>query len=313
MDERTTTAEVVSTRESTRAPQLAVWASAARLRTLPASVAPVLIGVVLAYSDGLGHAPAAIAALIGAVLIQIGTNYANDYFDFVKGADTADRQGPRRAVQAGLVSPAAMRRAAILVFGLAILVGVYLAWRGGWPIVVVGVASIACGVLYTGGPFPLGYRGLGDVFVLLFFGPVAVAGTYWVQALELGWLPILAGLGPGLLSTAILAVNNLRDRETDARAGKRTLAVRLGARFTRLEYTACIVVACALPVGFLAADAAGPTILLPLATLLVAIPVNHTVWTSTDGPALNGALADTGKLLMLYAVLFCIGWVLSAA
>jgi 1,4-dihydroxy-2-naphthoate polyprenyltransferase len=309
MDDRTTTADVAPA----RLPQLAVWCSAARLRTLPASVAPVLIGVVLAYSDGLGHAPAAIAALFGAVLIQIGTNYANDYFDFVKGADTAERQGPRRAVQSGLVSPEAMRRATILVFGLAVLVGLYLAWRGGWPIVVVGVASIACGVLYTGGPFPLGYRGLGDVFVLLFFGPVAVAGTYWVQALELGWLPILAGLGPGLISTAILAVNNLRDRQTDAKAGKRTLAVRLGARFTRIEYTACIVVACLLPVGFLAAGIAGTTILLPLAALVVAIPVNHTVWTETDGPTLNGALADTGRLLMLYAVLFCIGWVLSEA
>jgi 1,4-dihydroxy-2-naphthoate polyprenyltransferase len=307
MDDRTTTVGAAPT----RAPQLAVWASAARLRTLPASVAPVLIGVVLAYSDGLGHAPAAIAALIGAVLIQIGTNYANDYFDFVKGADTAERQGPRRAVQSGLVSPEVMRRATILVFGLAVLVGLYLAWRGGWPIVVVGVASIACGVLYTGGPFPLGYRGLGDFFVLLFFGPVATAGTYWVQALELGWLPILAGLGPGLISTAILAVNNLRDRETDAKAGKRTLAVRLGARFTRIEYTTCIAVACLLPVGFLAAGLAGPTILLPLAALIVAIPVNRTVWTTSNGPALNGALADTGRLLMLYAVLFCIGWVLS--
>ncbi len=309
MDDRTTTVGAAPT----RAPQLAVWASAARLRTLPASVAPVLIGVVLAYSDGLGHAPAAIAALFGAILIQIGTNYANDYFDFVKGADTAERQGPRRAVQSGLVSPEAMRRATILVFGLAVLVGLYLVWRGGWPIVIVGVASIACGVLYTGGPFPLGYRGLGDVFVLLFFGPVATAGTYWVQALELGWLPILAGLGPGLISTAILAVNNLRDRETDAKAGKRTLAVRLGARFTRIEYTACIVMACLVPASFLAAGIAGPTILLPLATLVVAIPVNHTVWTKTDGPTLNGALADTGRLLMLYAVLFCIGWVLSEA
>ncbi len=309
MNDRTTAAGAAPARP----PQIAVWASAARLRTLPASVAPVLIGVVLAFADGVGHVAAAVAALVGAMLIQIGTNYANDYFDFVKGADTAERLGPRRAVQSGLVSPDAMRRATILVFGLAILVGIYLAWRGGWPILVVGIASILCGVFYTGGPFPLGYRGLGDVFVLLFFGPVAVAGTYWVQALELGWLPILAGLGPGLISTAILAVNNLRDRETDAKAGKRTLAVRLGVRFTRIEYTACVVAACLLPLGLFVFGIAGPIILLPLLTLIVALPVNRTVWSETDGVALNGALADTGKLLMLYAVLFSIGWVLSAA
>ncbi len=309
MNDRTTAAGAAPARP----PQIAVWASAARLRTLPASVAPVLIGVVLAFADGVGHVAAAVAALVGAMLIQIGTNYANDYFDFVKRADTAERLGPRRAVQSGLVSPDAMRRATILVFGLAILVGIYLAWRGGWPILVVGIASILCGVFYTGGPFPLGYRGLGDVFVLLFFGPVAVAGTYWVQALELGWLPILAGLGPGLISTAILAVNNLRDRETDAKAGKRTLAVRLGVRFTRIEYTACVVAACLLPLGLFVFGIAGPIILLPLLTLIVALPVNRTVWSETDGVALNGALADTGKLLMLYAVLFSIGWVLSAA
>lgn len=309
MDDRSTAAAGAPARPS----RLAVWASAARLRTIPASIAPVLIGVVLAYADGLGHAPAAIAALLGAILIQVGTNYANDYFDWVKGADTADRVGPRRAVQAGLVSPEAMLRATVIVFGLAVLVGLYLAWRGGWPILLVGIASILCGVLYTGGPYPLGYRGLGDVFVLLFFGPVAVAGTYWVQALEMGWLPILVGLGPGLISTAILAVNNLRDRETDARAGKRTLAVRLGARFTRIEYTSCLIAACLVPLALLAAGMAGPAILLPLAMLVVAIPVNRTVWTTTDGAALNAALADTGKLLMLYAVLFSIGWVLSAA
>jgi 1,4-dihydroxy-2-naphthoate polyprenyltransferase len=294
------------------AERVALWASAARVRTLPASVAPVLIGVVLAYADGLGHAPAAWAALLGAILIQVGTNYANDYFDFVKGADTAERQGPRRAVQSGLISPDAMRRATILVFGLAVLVGLYLVARGGWPIVVVGVASILCGVLYTGGPYPLGYRGLGDLFVLLFFGPVAVAGTYWVQALGLDWRPIVAGLGPGLISVAILAVNNLRDRETDAKAGKRTLAVRLGVRFTRLEYTTAVLLACLCPLVFMAAGVAGVGMLLPLVTLLAAWPVHRTVWRRSDGPALNAALADTGRLLMLYAVLFSIGWHISA-
>ncbi len=321
MDDQSTTqtagladaaAELQSSSDQRLAAQIALWASAARARTLPASVAPVLIGVVLAYADGVGHWQAAVFALIGAILIQIGTNYANDYFDFVNGADTAERIGPRRLVQSGLVRPEAMRRATIIVFGLAVLVGLYLAARGGWPIVLVGVASILCGLLYTGGPFPLGYRGLGDVFVLLFFGPVAVAGTYYVQALDIDWRPIVAGLGPGLISAAILAVNNLRDRETDAKAGKRTLAVRLGVRFTRLEYTTCVVVACLTPLVFLASGVAGVGMLLPLLTLLALPSVNRTVWGDADGAALNGALAETGKLLMLYAVLFCIGWVISA-
>lgn len=290
---------------------LALWAEAARVRTLPASVAPVLIGMVLAYGDGLGHLPAALAALLGALLIQIGTNYANDYFDWVKGADTAERQGPRRAVQAGLISPRAMRRATILVFGLAVLVGLYLVARGGWPIVVVGVASILCGVFYTGGPFPLGYRGLGDLFVLAFFGPVAVAGTYYVQALALDWRPVMAGLGPGLIAVAILAVNNLRDRETDAKAGKRTLAVRLGVRFTRIQYSTAVVLAALSPLVFLAAGVAGVALVLPLFSLLYAWPIQRVVWRHTEGPPLNQALADTGKLLLCYALLFVLGWYLA--
>jgi 1,4-dihydroxy-2-naphthoate octaprenyltransferase len=296
------------------AAQIALWASAARARTLPASVAPVLIGVVIAHTDGVRHWPAAAFALLGAVLIQIGANFANDFFDFVNGADTAERKGPRRLVQSGLVRPEVMLRATIIVFGLAVLVGLYLVARGGWPIVIVGVASILCGLLYTGGPFPLGYRGLGDVFVLLFFGPVAVAGTYYVQALGIDWRLIVAGVGPGLISAAILAVNNLRDRETDAKAGKRTLAVLLGVRFTRLEYTICIIAACLTPLVFFATGAAGLFgMLLPLSTLLALPSVNRTVWGDSDGAALNGALAETGKLLMLYAVLFCIGWTISAA
>jgi 1,4-dihydroxy-2-naphthoate octaprenyltransferase len=293
--------------------RLALWASAARARTLPASVAPVLIGVVLAHADGVGHLPAALFALVGAMLIQIGTNYANDYFDFVNGADTAERIGPRRLVQSGLIAPEAMLRATIVVFALAVVAGLYLVGRGGWPIVVVGIASILCGLLYTGGPFPLGYRGLGDLFVLVFFGPVAVAGTYYVQALELDWRPLVAGLGPGLISTAILAVNNLRDRATDAKAGKRTLAVRLGVRFTRIEYTSAVVLACLTPLVFVASGVAGAGMLLPLLTLLALVPVHRTVWRDVDGASLNGALADTGKLLMLYSLLFCIGWVASVA
>jgi len=291
-------------------PGLGAWVAASRLRTLPASLAPVLIGAAIAYGDGAGHALAALAALLGAALIQIGANFANDYFDFVKGADTAQRIGPRRMVQAGLVRPQTMLRAALLAFGLAALVGLYLAARGGWPIVAVGLASILSGVLYTGGPAPLGYRGLGDVFVLIFFGPVAVAGTYYVQALELDWRPVAAGIGPGLIAMAILVVNNLRDIETDAAAGKRTLAVRFGVAFSRWQYGLAVLGGCLSPLVFLASGDARIGVAAPLLTLVAAAPVARAVWTRRDGPALNRALADTGKLLMLYAALFCIGWLL---
>jgi 1,4-dihydroxy-2-naphthoate octaprenyltransferase len=287
-----------------------MWFEAARPRTLPASLAPVLIGVALAWADGAAHWPAALAALVGAALIQIGTNYANDYYDFIKGADTAARAGPRRLTQSGLASPRMMLRAALIAFGLATAVGVYLVARGGAPILLIGLASLLCGVIYTGGPFPLGYRGLGDVFVFAFFGPIAVAGTYWVQAQEMDWRPIAAGIGPGLISTAILAVNNLRDIDTDRIADKRTLAVRLGPVFARWEYAVCMALACASPLLFWAAGAAGPGMLLPLLAAPYAARVARTVWTSRDGGALNAALADTGKALLLYTALFCAGWLL---
>ncbi|MCC5862885.1 MAG: 1,4-dihydroxy-2-naphthoate polyprenyltransferase [Gammaproteobacteria bacterium] len=287
-----------------------LWLLAARPKTLPAALAPVLIGTVMAASAGLAHWPAAVAALLGALLIQVGTNFANDYFDFLKGADTAARVGPRRMVQSGLISPAAMRRAAVIAFALAVLVGAYLVWRGGLPILAVGLVSIASGVLYTGGPWPLAYKGLGDLFVLVFFGPVAVGGTYYVQALTIdGWV-LLAGLGPGLVSVAILTVNNLRDIDTDARADKRTLAVRLGPDFARWEYLLALLAAAALPLVFLAAGRAGPAIALTLLVPLAAIPAIRRVFAAHDALALNRTLATTGQLLLLHAVLFSIGWTL---
>jgi 1,4-dihydroxy-2-naphthoate octaprenyltransferase len=292
---------------------LALWASGARTRTLPASVAPVLIGAVMAMADGVFHFWAAFAALLGAILIQIGANFANDYFDAKSGADGPDRLGPRRLTASGLVTPRAMLRATVFVFGLAVLVGLFLVARGGWPIVVVGVASIAAGLLYVGGPAPYGYRGMGDVFVLVFFGPVATAGTYYVQALGLDWRAVYAGLAPGLISAAILAVNNLRDIETDARAGKRTLAVMIGRRATRVQYALAVGLASVSPLGFWAAGAADGWMLAPLAVLPAAWPVLRVVATRTDGPGLNGALADTGRLLMLYAVLFCAAWLMGSA
>ena len=226
---------------------VAVWILAARPKTLWASISPVVIGIAMAFGDGGFHAPAALVALACSVLIQVATNFANDLFDYQKGADTEARQGPMRVTQAGLVTPGMMKRGILVVLTLTLLGGLYLIWRGGWPAALIGVLSVTAGLLYTGGPRPLGYLGLGDLFVLIFFGPVAVAGTYYVQALTVNATVIVAGLAPGLLSVAILAVNNLRDADEDRRTGKRTLAVRFGPGFTRAEYIIAVVVACILP------------------------------------------------------------------
>ncbi|MFA6286842.1 MAG: 1,4-dihydroxy-2-naphthoate polyprenyltransferase [Opitutaceae bacterium] len=212
------------------------WAEAARPRTLPAAVSPVLVATAMALRDGGFDAAAALACLVFALLIQIGTNFANDYYDFIKGADTAERVGPRRAVAAGLIAPAVMKRAMIGVFVIAFLAGLTLLNYGGWPLLVVGVASIICGIAYTGGPYPLGYNGLGDVFVFVFFGLVAVGTTYFVQTGQLWGEVLLIGAGIGGLATNILVVNNYRDADTDAKAGKRTLVVRFGRRFARVQF-----------------------------------------------------------------------------
>ncbi len=217
---------------------MAVWLGASRPRTLPAAVAPVLAASALAWRDGGFLAPAALAALGFALLIQIGTNFANDYYDFIKGADTAERVGPRRAVAAGLVTPAVMKRAMIGVFIAAFLCGLPLLAYGGWPLLAIGVASILCGVAYTGGPYPLGYNGLGDVFVFVFFGLVAVGATYFVQAGMITGDAWIIGAGIGALAANILVVNNYRDVETDVKAGKRTLVVRFGRGFARGQFVA---------------------------------------------------------------------------
>lgn len=288
---------------------LSVWLLAARPKTLAAGISPVLMGAVLAWADGVFHAPAALAALFGSLCIQIGTNFANDYFDFVKGTDTAERIGPTRATQAGLVSPATMRTAMLMVFALAFLPGAYLVYRGGGPILLIGLVSVLCGVLYTGGPYPLGYLGLGDLFVLVFFGPVAVAGTYYVQAQSIGAIPIIAGLIPGLFATAILTVNNLRDADGDVKTGKRTLAVRFGKTFARWEYVACLVLGGVVVPLYLCWATRGH--LFSLAAILVlalAIKPTRTVFHEA-GPALNDVLASTGKLQLLFTLVFCIGWI----
>jgi 1,4-dihydroxy-2-naphthoate octaprenyltransferase len=266
------------------------------------------MGTAMAIGAQVAHVGAAVAALLGAILIQIGTNYANDYFDFVKGTDTHERIGPQRATAAGLVAPATMRTAFLLVFGLAVLVGAYLVWRAGWPIVWIGLASVACGILYTGGPKPLAYVGLGDVFVLVFFGPVATAGTWYVQALSFHPAAAFAGLGPGLLATGLLTVNNLRDIEGDRKAGKRTLAARFGARFAKIEYTLCLLGAAGVPVLLWALWDAPAGAMAAGVVCLLGIPPLRQVWASSAGTPLLPALAASGRLLVLYALAFCIGW-----
>lgn len=286
-----------------------IWFLASRPKTLWAGIAPVTMGSSMAFADGLFHWPSALAALLCSILIQIGTNFANDYFDFVHGADTTERLGPTRATQAGLVKPGIMKKAFIAIFTLAFIIGLYLIWRGGWPILTIGLLSILFGILYTGGPYPLGYNGLGDIFVLIFFGPVAVGGTYYVQALQINYIVLLAGLAPGLISVALLTVNNLRDIDTDRKSGKRTLAVRFGANFARVEYLFCIVVACLLPIILSFLNGGNYYSMITIGVLLFAIPAIRTVFRESGGPVLNEALARTGKMLLIYSVLFSIGWI----
>ena len=263
----------------------------------------------MAFGDGGFHAVSALAAIACALLIQVATNYANDLFDFEKGADTEFRHGPLRVTHAGMASPGMMRRAIAAVLVLTVLGGLYLVWRGGWPILVIGLLSIAAGLLYTGGPRPLGYMGLGDVLVLVFFGPVAVAGTYYVQTLSVNSTVVLAGLAPGLLSVAMLAVNNLRDTEEDRRAGKKTLAVRFGRGFARFEYIAALAGACVLPLVLYLASDRHPYSIAGGITVLAALPAARRLFAS-EGASLNPVLAHTGRLLLLYSVLFSVGWVL---
>ena len=297
------------------------WLAAARPQTLPAAAAPVVVGVGLAVQDGVVALLPALAAFVGAALIQIGTNFANDYYDAIQGADTEAREGFTRVTQAGLIAPQRVKRATYLTFAAAVAVGAYLVYVGGLPILLIGLLSVVSGIAYTGGPFPLGYHGLGDLFVFLFFGVIAVTGTYYVQAAATLAEPLSTSIPPGTLtttalvaslpiaalSTNILVVNNIRDREEDATTGKRTLAVRLGYRASRLQYSGLLLLAYLVPVWFVLAAGFGVSVLLPLLTVPLAVRVARTVWTETSGRALNPALETTGKLLALYALLFGIG------
>jgi len=288
-----------------------IWLMAARPRTLPAAVAPVLVGTALAGFGGIFHPLRFLAALLSAVFIQVGTNLSNDYSDARRGADTEDRLGPVRVTAGGLVPPRQVLIATYVSFGLAVLFGIYLIAVAGWQLLLVGAASILAGVAYTGGPRPYGYEGLGEVFVFLFFGIVAVAGSFYVQTKHLHWEAFALAVPVGLLAAAILVVNNFRDIDTDRRAGKRTLAVRLGRRRTRDLYAGAVYVAYVLvPVTWLF----GPLtawVLLPWLTLPAAAPLVRSVRNHTDGPSLNAALAQTGMLQLAFCMLLSAGLLLS--
>jgi 1,4-dihydroxy-2-naphthoate octaprenyltransferase len=288
-----------------------IWLMAARPRTLPAAVAPVLVGTALAGTGDRFHALRFLAALVGAIFIQVGTNLSNDYSDARRGADTEDRLGPVRVTAGGLVPPRQVLVATYVSFGLAVLAGIYLIAVAGWGLLLVGAASILAGVLYTGGPRPYGYEGLGEVFVFLFFGLVAVAGSYYVQAKHLPWEAFALAVPVGLLASGILVVNNVRDLETDRRAGKRTLAVRLGRPRTRALFAGMIYGAYVLaPLTWLF----GPLkawLLLPWLSLPLAAPVVRAVRNRADGPSLNRALAAAGQLQLAFCVLLSAGLLLS--
>jgi len=269
-------------------------------------VVPVAVGTACAYALSRAAWDAALAALGGALLIQIGTNLANDVFDHEKGADTAERLGPTRAVQAGLLLPSQVRVGMAVVFLLATLCGVYLWSLVGWPIFAVGVVCILAGIGYTGGPFPLAYNGLGDVFVMVFFGFVAVCGTTYVQVGSVSLLSAVAAVPVGALATAMLVVNNLRDVDTDRLAGKRTLVVRFGRGQALLEYPLMLVLAYAATVAIALLPEGGPAALLPLLTLPLAWRL-HGQLRSLTGAPLNGTLAGTAKLLLCFGFLLAVG------
>jgi 1,4-dihydroxy-2-naphthoate octaprenyltransferase len=284
-----------------------VWTLAARPKTWISSFSPVLIGSTLAISAGVFDAISFVFTLCTALAIQIGTNLANDYFDFVKGADTEERKGPQRMTQSGLVTPEAMKRAMILAFLIAFFCGCYLIWKGGAVISALLSLSILFGVLYTGGPFPLAYLGLGEVFAFTFFGPIATAGAFYIQTHVWSKHAFLAGIAPGALCTAILILNNVRDIDEDRKANKKTLAVRFGRSFGKIEYIAVIVGALLPLIAFYEGH---PFSLLTLLILLPALPLFRGVLNFSHPQALNLLFRKTGQLMWLYTLLFCIGWML---
>jgi 1,4-dihydroxy-2-naphthoate octaprenyltransferase len=289
---------------------LQAWMLAARPKTLPAAAAPVIVGTAVAISEGVFWLGPALAALLGALLLQIGANLANDVFDFRKGADTGQRLGPVRVTQAGLLRPGQVMAGMWFTFALAAAVGLYLIYVGGWPIVIIGVLSILSGIAYTGGPFPLGYNGLGDLFVFIFFGLVAVCGAYYVQAGTVSAAALWAAVPVGLLATAILVVNNLRDIETDRQAGKKTLAVRFGIQGAQTEYLLLLAGAYLVPLLAWVMAVTGLGGLAAWLSLPLAVPLVRAIYRDS-GSILNKTLAGTARLELIYGLLFSLGVILN--
>jgi 1,4-dihydroxy-2-naphthoate octaprenyltransferase len=287
------------------------WRLATRPRTLPAAVAPVLVGTAMAIADDKFAFWPAAAAMTVALLLQIGVNLANDYFDYVKGVDTRDRLGPPRVTQSGLIPARQVKTGMLVAIVLSTIPGLYLASVGGWPVILIGLFCFASALAYSGGPFPLASHGLGDLFVFIFFGLVAVCGTYYVQALHLNPMVWLMGSILGLLITAILVVNNLRDIQTDRRSGKRTLAVMIGERGSRIEYLLLLAAAYGIPFILWLGGASSAWVVLPVLSLPLAIHLTRLIWKSTGGPVLNEVLASTAKLVLIYSCLLSIGLILS--
>ena len=284
------------------------WLIAIRIKTLPAAISPVILGTTLAFHDGNSNSFILFMTLLAAVLIQIGANFANDVYDFEKGSDRADRLGPQRATQSGLISPADMKKAMWKIFALAIGVGFYLAYVGGWPIVIIGLASIAAGIAYTGGPYPLGYHGFGDIFVFLFFGLIAVPGTYYLQTGSVTELSLWIGAAMGMLITAILVVNNLRDRDADIISGKKTLAVRFGETFSKIQFILLVMLPFLLPFH-LWRQWNKMSFLLTLFTLPIAVHLIIQLFNNT-GADLNKVLAGTARFLFIFTLLLSAGLII---
>ena len=284
------------------------WLLAARLKTLPAAISPVILGCALAFHDGFFHVLICAMTLLAAVLIQIGANFANDVFDFQKGADRDDRLGPTRVTQAGLISPEKMKKAMWQTLVLAICVGFYLAYIGGWPIVIIGLASITAGIAYTGGPYPLGYHGWGDVFVFIFFGLIAVSGTYYLQTGTVNELSLYMGTIMGMLSTAILVVNNLRDADTDKLSGKRTVAVRFGKKFSKIQYSILMLIPFFLPLYIWWNIENEFSLLITIFALPISFHLIKQIFSLT-GRDLNFVLARTARFLFIFTILLSVGLV----
>ena len=287
-----------------------VWLRAARPQTLAASVVPILIGASVAWSDQLFRLDTTAVALFCAFAIQIGTNFANDYYDYIKGADTPERIGFERATSAGLISPQKMLFATYLTMGIAFLAGLYLVWVGGWIVLLIGILSLLFGIAYTGGPYPLGYNGLGDVFVFIFFGLIAVTGTYYVNALEWSFVSLIASVPVGALCVNILVVNNLRDVDQDKIAGKRTLGVLFGEFALKMEYLSMLLAAFATPVTLYFYYAYSLWIFLPFLSLPAAWILLNEIWNHTDKKILNNTLENTAKYMLLFGILFSIGLII---